>query len=65
MLVSFLEEQGGVSDEDIQAVRNAGFSDGEIAEIVGNVVANIFTNYFNRTAQPTIDFPEVEPTCAC
>jgi hypothetical protein len=39
----------------------SGAIDGEIAEIVGNVVVNIFTNYFNRVALPTIDFPEVEP----
>ena len=60
-----LEEQGGVSDEDIQAVRHAGFSDGQIAEIVGNIANQVFTNYFNRMAKPTIDFPEVEPACAC
>ena len=32
--------------------------------INANVAFNVFTNYFNRAAQPTIDFPEVEPACA-
>lgn len=60
-----LAQRGGVSDADFDAVRDAGFSDEEIAEIIANIVVNIFTNYFNRAAQPTIDFPEVEPACAC
>ena len=62
---AILSERGGVSDADFEAVRDAGYSDAEIAEIIGNVVVNVFTNYFNRAAQPTIDFPEVAPACAC
>lgn len=60
-----LAERGGVSDADFDAVREAGYSDTEITEIIGNVVVNVFTTYFNRAAQPAIDFPEVEPACAC
>jgi len=62
---AIIAERGGVSDADFDTVREAGFSDTEITEIIGNVVVNAFTNYFNRAAQPTIDFPEVEPACAC
>ncbi len=62
---AILAERGGVSDADFNSVREAGYSDTEITEIIGNVVVNVFTNYFNRAAQPTIDFPEVEPACAC
>lgn len=62
---AILAERGGVNDADFEAVRKAGYSDAEITEIIGNVVVNVFTNYFNRAAQPTIDFPEVEPACAC
>lgn len=51
--------RGEVSDSDIKSVRDAGFSDGEIAEIVANVALNIFTNYFNLIAQTEIDFPKV------
>jgi hypothetical protein len=42
------------------AVRAAGHDDGAIAEIVANVVANIFTNYVNHVAQTEIDFPKVD-----
>ena len=52
--------RGEVSDADLQAVRDAGFSDGEIGEIVANVALNIFTNYFNEIAKTDIDFPKVQ-----
>ena len=52
-----VEERGWVSDEDVETVRQAGYNDGEIAEIVANVSLNIFTNYFNHVAGTEIDFP--------
>ncbi len=55
-----LRERGFVSDEDLQSVRAAGFSDGEIGEIVANVALNVFTNYFNSVGQTELDFPVVE-----
>jgi uncharacterized peroxidase-related enzyme len=54
-----VQERGHVSDEDVAEVRRAGYSDGEIAEIVANVALNTFTNYFNRVANTEIDFPSV------
>jgi uncharacterized peroxidase-related enzyme len=53
-------DRGLMSDADLAAVRAAGFSDEETLEILGNVVANIFTNYFNHVAATDIDFPKVE-----
>ncbi len=50
-------ERALVSDEDVQQVRQAGYTDGEIAEIVANVALNIFTNYFNHVAGTEVDFP--------
>jgi uncharacterized peroxidase-related enzyme len=52
--------RGEVSDADVQAVRDAGYADGEIGEIVANVALNIFTNYFNVIAKTEIDFPKVQ-----
>jgi len=51
--------RGEVSDADLQVVKDAGFSDGEVGEIVANVALNIFTNYFNEIAKTDIDFPKV------
>jgi uncharacterized peroxidase-related enzyme len=53
--------RGEVSDADLQAVKDAGFSDGEVGEIVANVALNIFTNYFNEIVKTDIDFPKVQP----
>ena len=57
-------ERGHVSGEDLQALRDQGFSDGDITEVVANVALNIFTNYFNHVADPDIDFPQAE-SLAC
>jgi uncharacterized peroxidase-related enzyme len=47
---TIVNERGLASDEDVQRIRQAGYNDGEIAEIVANVALNIFTNYFNHVA---------------
>lgn len=52
-------QRGEISDAALDQVRQAGFTDGEIAEIVANVAVNIFTNYFNHVAQTEVDFPRV------
>ena len=55
-----VETRGQVSDGDVDAVRQAGLTDGEIAEAVAGVALNIFTNYFNHVAATDIDFPKVD-----
>jgi uncharacterized peroxidase-related enzyme len=52
-------QRGVVSDEVVAQVKAAGFTDGDIAEIVANVAVNIFTNYFNHVARTDVDFPRV------
>ncbi len=52
-------ERGEVSNDAFARVRAAGYTDGEITEIVANVAINIFTNYFNHVAQTDVDFPRV------
>lgn len=51
--------RGAVNNEDVNRVRAAGYSEGEIAEIIAHVALNIFTNYFNTVAQTVVDFPKV------
>lgn len=57
---ALIVNRGQTTDEDLRAVKSAGFADGEIGEIVGAVALNIFTNYFNETARTEIDFPAIE-----
>ncbi len=52
-------ERGHVADDAIAAVREAGFSDAQIVEIVALVAENSFTNFLNEVARTEIDFPVV------
>ena len=54
-----IEGRGRVTDGDVQAVKNAGFSDEEVVEILAHVALNIFTNYFNEAFKTENDFPAV------
>lgn len=53
------KERGHVSDADIKAVRDAGFTDAQFVEIVSLVAESSFTNYLNEVAKTEIDFPVV------
>ncbi len=56
-----LRERGAVSDATLARVREAGLTDGEIAEVVAVVSLNVYTNYINRLAQTKVDFPAAAP----
>jgi uncharacterized peroxidase-related enzyme len=56
---AILERRGAVTNQELERVRSAGFSDTEIVEIIAHVAVNVFTNYFNRAAETDIDFPKV------
>ena len=51
--------KGQVTDADFEAVRQAGFGEGAIAEIIAHVTLNVFTNYFNLAAATEVDFPKI------
>jgi uncharacterized peroxidase-related enzyme len=53
-------QRGHVDDAEIAALRRAGYSDGEILEIIGHVALNVFTNYVNEALKTEIDFPRVD-----
>jgi len=52
-------ERGEISDLELARARAAGLTDGEIVEIVANVVLNIFMNYLDHVARTVVDFPDV------
>ncbi|MBD1386163.1 carboxymuconolactone decarboxylase family protein [Mucilaginibacter rigui] len=58
---TLITKQGLVAAGDVDAVKAAGFTDGEVGELVGHVALNILTNYFNNTADTVIDFPVAKP----
>jgi len=57
--VTVVRDRGQVAAADIEAVREAGFSDGQIVEIIAVVAENIFTNLLNVVAGTEINFPVV------
>ena len=58
--IKIVRERSWASDEDVAALRQVGFDDGEIVEIIAMTVLNIFTNYFNHVAETEVDFPLVK-----
>lgn len=55
-----VRERGHVTDADVKAVRDAGYTDGQIVEILAVTAENIFTNLLNVVAETEIDFPVVK-----
>ncbi|MCA9170653.1 MAG: carboxymuconolactone decarboxylase family protein [Planctomycetales bacterium] len=56
-----LASRGKVTDEQLGAVRSAGFDDADIVEIVASVVLGSFTNFLNNVADTELDIPRAEP----
>lgn len=50
---------GEVTTAELQAVREAGYGDGEIVEIITHVGLNILTNILGKAGRVDIDFPKV------
>lgn len=67
-VVSFVRKvvnaRGRIADTELRALRDAGLGDGLIVEIIANIAANLFTNYFNHIAGTEIDFPVVRTAVA-
>lgn len=57
---ALVDHTGAVSKAEFDAVRSAGYSDGEIVEIITHVAMNIFTNLLGKATLVEIDFPTVE-----
>ena len=58
--LKLVNERGQVDAADVQALRDHGWSDEHIVEIVGHVALNLFTNYVNVALAVPVDFPGVK-----
>jgi uncharacterized peroxidase-related enzyme len=56
-----IETRGQVSDADLKAVRDAGYTEANVIEIVALVAMYSLTNFFNNAFDPDKDFPAVAP----
>ena len=48
-----------LSNADVAQLREAGYEDEHIVEILAHVALNIFTNYVNVALEVPLDFPKV------
>jgi alkylhydroperoxidase family enzyme len=53
-------DRGQATDEDVAALRAAGFTDEQIVELIAHVALNLFTNYVNVSLAVPTDFPPVK-----
>lgn len=58
--LQLVHHRGQVSDADLQALRNAGFDDAQLVELIAHVALNLFTNYVNIALSVPVDFPAVK-----
>jgi uncharacterized peroxidase-related enzyme len=57
--VRLVQERGHVGEDDLRAVKAAGYDDAQLIEIVLHVALNTWTNLINVVADTEIDFPVV------
>ena len=55
-----VDQRGQVDASDVQRLRDAGFSDEAVVEILAHVALNLFTNYVNVAFDVPVDFPAVK-----
>ena len=53
------DSRGALAAGSLDEARDAGLSDEEIAETIGQVALNVLTNFFNKAVGVEIDFPAV------
>jgi alkylhydroperoxidase family enzyme len=51
---------GDVTTVEVQELRDAGFTDADIVEIISHTGINILTNILSKASRVDIDFPKVE-----
>ncbi len=57
--LALVRERGQVGEAELGALRDAGFDDEEIVELIAHVALNLFTNYVNNALAVPVDFPAV------
>lgn len=58
---ALVQSRGHVDAAAVEAVRQAGYDDGQVVEIILHVALNTLTNYVNTALATEVDFPAVAP----
>ena len=61
---ALVEHNGEITNAELTEVRQAGYSEAEIVEIITHVGMNILTNILGKASRVEIDFPKVELSLA-
>ena len=55
-----LSQPHTLSPSDFKNLKEQGYTDGEILEIIAHVIRNAFTNYVNTVSATELEWPAVE-----
>lgn len=55
--LKLVNERGQVAPADVQGLRDVGFTDAQIVEVLAHVALNLYTNYVNVAFRVPVDFP--------
>lgn len=56
-----IEQRGDLDDAEFRAMRDAGYSDAEIIEVISHAGLNFLSNLISKASRVDIDFPLVTP----
>lgn len=54
-----VEQRAQIADADVASLRQAGFGDEQVVEILAHVALNLYTNYINVALDVPVDFPKI------
>lgn len=57
--LTVVDQRGQVTAQDVQAVRDQGWGDEHVVEVLAHVALNLFSNYVNIALDVPVDFPVV------
>ena len=57
---ALVEHQGEITTAELLEMRNAGYSESDIVEVITHVGMNLLTNILGKAGRVDIDFPRVE-----
>ena len=58
--LAVVDRRGAVDASEVEDLREAGFDDEAIVELIAHVALNLFTNYVNLALDVPVDFPAVQ-----
>ncbi len=56
---ALVEHKGEITTAELQSMRNVGFSEADIVEVITHVGMNVLTNILGKASRVDIDFPKV------